>query len=128
MPSAVTGYLCLLACVPFCLAAKGESDLDSSGITISAKMSDKYINDMGSRSAEYQSKIEQSTTKYLDKLKAQEQILQQQLSKTNPDAAIKIFNGSQQAYDKLQNDLKNNSGNVLNSYGRYIPGIDSAIT
>jgi hypothetical protein len=83
---------------------------------------------MGSRSAEYQSKIEQSTTKYLDKLKAQEQILQQQLSKTNPDAAIKIFNGSQQVYDKLQNDLKNNSGNVLNSYGRYIPGIDSAIT
>jgi hypothetical protein len=128
MPSAVTGFLCLLACVPFCLTAKGESDLDSSGITISAKLSDKYINDMSSRSAEYQSKMEQSTTKYLDKLKAQEQILQQQLSKTNPEAAIRIFNGSQQAYDKLQNDLKNNSGNVLNSYGRYIPGIDSAIT
>jgi hypothetical protein len=95
---------------------------------ISQKLSDKYIREMGSRSALYQEKIQVSTEKYLEKLKAQEQILRQQLDKINPEAAQRIFNGSQQAYNKIQNDLKNNSENVLRSCGKYVPGIDSAIT
>jgi hypothetical protein len=128
MPSAVTGFLCLLVCAPFCLYAQKAPAQDTTVLPVSAKLSDKYVNTIGSRSAEYQGKMEQSTEKYLDKFRAQELILQQQLNKTNPDAANKIFSGSQQAYDKLQNDLKNNTGNVLNAYGKYVPGIDSALT
>jgi hypothetical protein len=128
MPSIVTGMLCVFACIPLSLIAQKESMPDSITISISAKTSDKYINALGNRSAEYQTQMEQGTEKYLDKLKAQELILQQQLSKVNPEAATRIFNGSEQAYDKLQNDIKNNSESVLKSCGKYVPGIDSAIT
>jgi len=128
MPSAVTGFLCLIAFIPLTAAAQRASSADSNGIAISAKLSDKYINALTSRSADYQRRMEQGTEKYLDKLKAQEIILQQQLSKINPGAAEKVFNGSVQTYDKLQNDIKNNSENVLKSCGKYVPGIDSALT
>src|SRR5450755_67858 len=128
MPSAVTGFLCLIAFIPLTAAAQRASSADSNGIAISAKLSDKYINALTSRCADYQRRMEQGTEKYLDKLKAQEIILQQQLSKINPGAAEKVFNGSVQTYDKLQNDIKNNSENVLKSCGKYVPGIDSALT
>ncbi len=72
--------------------------------------------------------MQQGTEKYLEKLNAQELILQKQLSKINPGEADRIFNGSQQVYDKIQNDLKNNSENILRPMGKYVPGIDSAIT
>jgi hypothetical protein len=126
MPSAVTGFLCLLFCIPVDAIAQLGSVKDTTGI--SAKHSEKYISDMGSRSAEYQARMEQGTEKYLAKLQSQEQALQQQLAKVNPAAAVKVFDGAQQQYDKIQNDLKNNSETVLRSCGKYVPGIDSAIT
>jgi hypothetical protein len=128
MRSAVTGVLCLLSYASLCQTTPKAPVTSSADSTISRKLSEKYITDMGSRSAEYQAKMQGATNEYLNKLQAQEQVLQQQLNKTNPDAATKIFSGSEATYNKLQNDLKNNSANVLNSYGRYVPGIDSAIT
>jgi hypothetical protein len=128
MPSAVTGFLCLLAFIPLTATAQRASIADSNGIAISAKLSDRYVNAVSNRSAEYQIQMEQSTEKYLNKLKARELILQQQLSKVNPGVAEKIFSGSVQTYDRLQNDIKNNSENVLKSCGKYVPGIDSALT
>jgi hypothetical protein len=128
MPSAVTGIYCLVISIPLSLTAQKQSVPDSSGITISPKLSEKYIQDIGNRSAEYQAEIQQGTEKYLDKLNVQEQILQKQLSNTDPAAAERIFSGSQQLYDKIQNDLKNNSENILRSMGKYFPGIDSAVT
>lgn len=65
---------------------------------------------------------------YLDRLKEQEQTLQQQLAKIDANAAARIFSGSEQEYEKIQSQLKNNSENVLNGYGHDMPGIDSAIT
>jgi hypothetical protein len=94
--------------------------------SISSKLSNKYINAIGRRSSEYQAEIKQTTEKYLDKLKSQELILQQELSKVDPNKALQVFDRSQQTYDKIQNELKNNSENVLKSCGKYIPGIDSA--
>ncbi len=128
MPSAVTGIYCLLLSIPLGLTAQKPSVPDSTGINISPKLSEKYIQDIGNRSADYQAKMQQGTEKYLDKLNAQEQLLQKQLSKTDPAAADRIFNGSQQVYDKIQNDLKNNSENILRPMGKYVPGIDSAVT
>ena len=128
MSSAVTGFYCLLLSIPLSLTAQKQTVPDSTGITISPKLSEKYIQNIGNRSSQYQAKMQQGTEKYLDKLNAQEQILQQQLSKTDPAAANKIFDGSQQVYDKIQNDLKNNSENMLKPMGKYVPGIDSAIT
>ena len=128
MSSAVTGIICLLACVPMTLTAQKQAVPDSIGISISPKLSEKYIQDLGSRSAEYQAQMQQGTEKYLEKLNAQELILQKQLSKINSGEADRIFNRSQQAYDKIQNDLKNNSENILRPMGKYVPGIDSAIT
>jgi hypothetical protein len=128
MRSAVTGVLCLLSYASLCQTSAKAPVASSIDSTISPKISEKYITDMGSRSAEYQAKMQEATTSYLSKLQAQEQVLQQQLNKTNPDAASKIFSGSTAAYDKIQSDLKNNSASVLNSYGRYVPGIDSAVT
>ncbi len=128
MSSAVTGVLCLLMIFPVALFAQNGSPIDSTSGIVSAKLSDKYINAVGSRSAEYQSEMQQKTVQYLNKLKSQEQTLQKQLNKIDTNAAVKIFNGSQQTYDKLQNDLKNNSENVIKSCGKYVPGIDSAIT
>src|SRR5450432_2667646 len=128
MSSAVTRIYCLLLCIPLCVNAQKQSIPDTTGIAISPKLSDKYIQDIGSRSVEYQAKMQQSTEKYLDKLNSQEQLLQKQLSKADPAAADRIFNGSQQVYDKIQNDLKNNSENILRPMGKYVPGIDSAVT
>ncbi len=128
MPSAVTGFFCLLLSIPLGLMAQKQSVPDSTGLTISPKLSEKYIQDIGNRSADYQAKMQQSTEKYLDKLNVQEQLLQKQLSKTDPAAADRIFTGSQQMYDKIQNDLKNNSENILRPMGKYVPGIDSAVT
>jgi hypothetical protein len=128
MSSAVTGIYCLLLCIPMGLTAQKQSVPDSTAINISPKLSGKYIQDIGNRSAEYQAKLQQGTEKYLDKLNAEELILQKQLSKTDPAAAERIFNGSQQVYNKIQNDLKNNSENILKPMGKYVPGIDSAVT
>jgi hypothetical protein len=128
MSSAVTGFYCLLLSIPLGSMAQKQSVPDSTSITISPKLSGKYIQDMGNRSADYQAKMQQSTQKYLDKLNVQEQLLQKQLSKKDPEAAEKIFNGSQQVYDKIQNDLKNNSENIMRPMGKYVPGIDSAVT
>jgi hypothetical protein len=128
MSSAVTGFYCLLLSIPINLAAQKQSVPDTTGLTISPKLSEKYIQDIGKRSAEYQAKMQQGTEKYLEKLNAQELILQKQLSKTDPAAAERIFNGSQQVYDKIHNDLKNNSENILRTMGKYVPGIDSAVT
>jgi hypothetical protein len=121
------GIICIFAILP--IAADCQS-IDSSALNSNfpQKLSEKYIRDMGSRSADYQEKMQAGTLKYLDKLKSQEQILQQQLGKINTNAANRIFTGSEQAYDKLQNDIQNNSENVLKSCGKYVPGIDSAIT
>src|SRR5450755_1382745 len=120
------GIICIFAILPF--VADCQS-IDSSTLNsdFPQKLSEKYIRDMGTRSADYQEKMQAGTLKYLDKLKSQEQILQQQLGKINTDAA-RIFTGSEQEYDKLQNDIQNNSENVLKSCGKYVPGIDSAIT
>jgi hypothetical protein len=128
MPSAVTGLFCLLLTIPLATMAQKQSVPDSTSITISPKLSEKYIQDIGNRSAEYQAKMQQGTEIYLDKLNAQELVLQKQLSKTDPTAADRIFNGSQQEYDRIQNDLKNNSENILKPMGKYVPGIDSAFT
>ena len=83
---------------------------------------------MSERSAEYQIKLQESTTNYLNKLQDQEHKMQVQLEKVNPDAAKRVFENSQKIYEKLQNDLMHNSENVLKSCGKYVPGIDSAIT
>jgi hypothetical protein len=128
MSSAVTGLLCLLAFAPLSLRAQTVPNKDSIVTTISSKLSQKYIQDVGNRSAEYQAKMEQCTEKYISKLNAQELVLQQQLNKVNPAEADRIFNGSQQVYDKIQNDVKNNSENILKGMGKYESGIDSAIT
>jgi hypothetical protein len=128
MSSTVTGIYCLLLCIPLGLTAQKQTVPDSTGITISPKLSEKYIQDLGNRSTEYQAKMQQGTEKYLDKLNAQELILQKQLSKTDPAAVERIFSGSQQVYDKIENDLKNNSENILRPMGKYVPGIDSAVT
>lgn len=124
MRSAITGFLYLFASLPFVTTAQQSSD----SLEISSRLSSKYINSIGDRSESIKSKMDQSTEKYLDGLKKQEQVLQTKLNKIDPAAAERIFQGSGQAYDKLQNDLKNNSANMLNSYGRYVPGIDTAIT
>jgi hypothetical protein len=126
MPSAVLGMLCLLCCISMGATAQPGSVKDTAGI--SARLSEKYISDMGRRSADYQARMEQGTEKYLSKLQTQEQALQQQLAKVNPGAASKVFDGVQQQYEKIQNDLKNNSESVLKSCGKYVPGIDSALT
>jgi hypothetical protein len=128
MSSAVTGMLCLLVCMPVALIAQNGSVPDSLPVTISAKLSDKYINAIGRRSVEYQVKMEQGTKKYLNILKTREQLLEKQLNKIDSGATSKIFNGTEQTYDKIENELKNNSGNVIKSCGKYIPSIDSALT
>ncbi|HEV8505292.1 MAG TPA: hypothetical protein VGQ53_07835 [Chitinophagaceae bacterium] len=128
MPSAVTGILCLVIFVPLRLCAQATPAQDSLQNQISQRLSEKYIRDMGNRSAEYQNKIQESTDKYLDKLKNQELILKQQLSKINTDEANRIFEGTEHIYSKLQNDLNTDADNVLKSCGKYVPGIDSAIT
>src|SRR5450432_655686 len=117
MPSAVSGVLCLLLCFPIAMLAQSGSTSDSLSNIVSAKLSDKYITTVGGRSAEYQAEMQQKTEKYLEKLKIREQVLQKQLNKIDSGSASKIFNGSQQTYDKLQNDLKNNSENVIKSCG-----------
>jgi hypothetical protein len=119
----------LIALFIFPLLTIGQSaDTLGSEAGLYQRMSGKYIDAIGERSAEYQGKMEKGTEKYLDKLKSQELVLQKQLSKINPEAATRIFDGSQQAYDNIQNELKNNSEKVLKSCGKYVPGIDSAIT
>ena len=75
MSSAVTGVLCLLVIFPIALFAQSGSAIDSASDIVSAKLSDKYINAVGSRSAEYQAEMQQKTEQYLNKLKTQEQIL-----------------------------------------------------
>jgi hypothetical protein len=127
MKYASLGIICFVAFLPFQGYCQ-TTDSATNTAAISAKLSDKYINAIGIRSALYQDKMEKGTEKYLDKLKAQELVLQKQLSKINPEAATRIFDGSQLAYDNIQNDLKNNSEKVLKSCGKYVPGIDSAIT
>lgn len=128
MSSAVMGMLCLLGCLPVATMGQSGSSSDSAGATISTKLSDKYVNAIGGRSAEYQTAMAQNTEKYLEKLKSKELLLQKQLSKIDTGAASKLFNGTEQTYTKLENDLKNNSENVVRSCGRYVPGIDSAMT
>ena len=127
MSSAITGVIFILACSPFVLAAQSESPTDSiSGI--STKLSNKYIHEVGERSAECQVKMEKSTEKYLNSLKTKELILREQLNKIDSGAANRIFNNTRESYDKIQNELKSNSENVLKSCGRYFPGVDSSIT
>ena len=128
MSSAMTGVILILVCSPFILIAQNGSTSDSLHPAISDRLADKYIGSVGTRSAEYQQKMEESTEKYLNSLKAKEGIIQEQLKKINPDAAQKIFSGSQAAYDKIQNELKSNSENILKGCGKYVPGIDSALT
>ncbi|MEO7046736.1 MAG: hypothetical protein ABI091_15635 [Ferruginibacter sp.] len=124
MRSSITGIICLFMSLPH--MGLTQHSIDS--LELSSRLSSKYINSVGDRSESIQQKMDQSTQKYLDGLKKQEQALQTKLNAVDPAAAERIFQGSEQAYDKLQNDLKNNSANVLNSYGRYVPGIDTAIT
>lgn len=125
-------YTCLgIVCISVFLPFMGHSQITDtvSGVNdISSRLSGKYISDMGNRSAEYQEKMQASTAKYLDRLKAEEQTMQQQVNKIDPAAANRIFAGAQQSYDNIQNDLKNNAQNVLKGCGKYIPGVDSAIT
>jgi hypothetical protein len=119
-----TGLICLFVYMPFMSMAQLPAD----SMDISSRLSSRYTSSIGNRSESVKEKMDLSTQKYLESLKKQEQALQTKLNKINPAAADKIFRGSEQQYDKLQNDLKNNSSNVLNSYGRYVPGLDTAIT
>jgi len=128
MPSAVTGFLCLLACVPLTLIAQRDSITDSNGIAISQKLSDKYINSVASRSTDLTAKMDRNTEVCLGKLRKQEDLLQQKLSKIDTSAAKRIFSNSSGEYDRIQNELKTNLQNVLKGCGKYIPGIDTAIT
>jgi len=127
MKYTIPGIIGILLLIPFgshCQIA--DTAIVNDGI--SKKIADNYINAITRRSAEYQRKIDKSTMEYLDKLKSKEQILQQQLNKLDSNKALQVFNGSKQAYDKIENELKNNSENILKSCGKYIPGIDSALT
>lgn len=119
----ITGILCLLVSLPLCLRAQR---VDSS--EISPALSSKYIHSIAVRSESINAKVDQHTANYLNRLKEQEQTLQRKLNKIDSNAATWIFNGSAQQYEKLQTGLKNNSENLLKSYGKYLPGIDSAVT
>ncbi len=121
------GMMCLVVLLPT-LTDGQVMDTAVVNVKISTRISDHYIQSVESKSAGALNETEEATEKCLSKLKQQEQVLQTQLNKVDPAAANRIFSGSGQIYDKLQSDVKGNADYVLKSYGKYVPGIDSAIT
>ena len=102
--------------------------IDTINKSISQKLSGQYINKVDTRSTELSSKLDKTTAVYLGKLQKQEEVLQKQLAKIDSSAAKRIFNHSAAEYGNLNNELKSNSQNVVKGCGKYLPGIDTAIT
>jgi len=121
------GIACILICLPYC-ALSQLSDSSGLGVDISRKVTSNYINEVGRRSEELTAKLDKYSEVYLSKLKNQEDLLLRKLSKIDSSAAKRIFTNSSQEYDRIQNELKTNSQNVLKGCGKYIPGIDTTIT
>src|SRR5450432_2322249 len=127
MKNTFMGIACILICLPYC-ALSQLSDSSGLGVDISRKVTSNYINEVGRRSEELTAKLDKYSEVYLSKLKNQEDLLLRKLSKIDSSAAKRIFTNSSQEYDRIQNELKTNSQNVLKGCGKYIPGIDTTIT
>ncbi len=121
------GILCIAMLTP-CFVKSQAGDSSRTVTDLSQKLSAKYVDELGNRSGDLSAKMDKNTDIYLQKLKKQEAQLQQKLSKIDSSAAKRIFNGSGQEYDRIQNDLKNNAQNVVKGCGKYLPGIDTAIS
>jgi len=121
------GIICIVASIPM-TAQSQAADSASQYSNFSQKISGKYINEVCTRSAELSVKLDRNTEVYLNKLKSQEELLQNRLAKIDSSATKRIFNNSAQEYDRIQNELKTNAQNILKGCGKYIPGIDTAIT
>ena len=115
----------VLLCVSGLFARSQNAD---STIAISPKVVDRYMSELGNRSVAIQNKMQSATEQYINVLKTKEQVLYKQLNKIDSNAAKKIFDKSEATYDKLQQDIKTKSASILQSSGKYFPGIDSALT
>ena len=119
--------ICIIALFPlFADCQSGDTAIQYSNL--SQKLSGKYINEVANRSAGLSGKLDQNTEVYLKKLRSQEEALQKKLAKIDSSAAKRIFNNGTQEYDRIQNELNTNSQNVLKGCGKYLPGIDTALT
>lgn len=90
------------------------------------KLSRQYIGAVGDKSEKVSSDIDKQTTKYLDKLRKQEDKLNKRVAKIDSLAAHNIFANAASKYQQLQNDIKGKSDKLQRSTGQYLPWTDTA--
>jgi hypothetical protein len=128
MRNAVRAILCLLATVPFIARSQVHADSATAPGAIPNKLSQQYIGSVDKKSEQISADINKQTDKYLSQLQKQEAKIQRKLFKVDSVAAKSIFPQSQQAYQQIQDEIRNKSQNILKGSGQYIPWVDTAIT
>lgn len=119
--------LLLILCVMNIFAVHAQHNTDSIN-AIPAKLTTKYITEIGEKSDRAVAKLDRQTERYLSKLQRQEARLQQKLSRIDSASARRIFDGASQQYQEIHRKLNNKSAELLQKSGQYFPWLDSAST
>lgn len=117
--------LCLAALL--CLACK---PLFAQSIDSAAKEAisfpSRFVARIQGKTANLDQQLTKQTERYLEKMIKQEERMKKKLARVDSAGAQNLFAGSQQQYEKLLNQLKNDTGGAhLRVSGEYQPYVDS---
>jgi myosin heavy subunit len=111
-------FIGLLLCISLCAQSSGDS------IQFTPSISNKYLDQVASKSGKLESKLDQQSDKELKKLQKQEERIRKKLQKIDSTKAKEIFENGQQAYQNLESKISQGSTKLK----KYIPSLDTLST
>jgi hypothetical protein len=104
----------------------GQAD---STVNSLARLPNKLFERINRKTSALDDQLTRQSEKYLERLAMKEKRLQQKLYKTDSNAARRLFGGSQEKYQHLEDRLKaRGSGTPIPLQGEYLSNIDSTKT